>query len=300
VRLGFQDTNANIYVGNRSNLNPKRPREEDHNPGGNPTPARTPNLKVAMQPKILFFDIETAPNLSYVWGHYEQNVIAHEREWYLLCVSYRWGVDGKTKCVALTDYPKTFAANPEDDSRVSTELWDLLNEADIVIGHNGDKFDIRKANAKFLEHGLGPPSPYKTVDTLKAARRYFMFNSNALGQLGTHLGLGGKEETGGFATWQGCMRGDLDAFKKMVKYAKKDTDLLVDVYLAMRPWIKNHPNMGIDSKVHTCPSCGSTDVMKRGFRTTQTMTYQRWSCLTCSSYSRSRQSVPGNRPLLVP
>ena len=41
--------------------------------------------------KILYYDIETAPNLSYVWGQYEQNVIAHVSEWHMLCVSSQVG-----------------------------------------------------------------------------------------------------------------------------------------------------------------------------------------------------------------
>ena len=35
-------------------------------------------------PKILLIDIETAPNLGYIWGKYEQNVIDYKTEWYLL------------------------------------------------------------------------------------------------------------------------------------------------------------------------------------------------------------------------
>ena len=126
--------------------------------------------------KILYYDIETAPNLSYVWGHFEQNVIEHEREWYLLCVSYRWEHENKTQVCALVDFPDTYAKDPENDVHVAKKLWDLLDEADIVIAHNGDRFDMRKANARFVYHNLGPVSPVKQIDTLKSARRYFMFN----------------------------------------------------------------------------------------------------------------------------
>ena len=161
--------------------------------------------------KILYYDIETAPNLSYVWGHFEQNVIEHEREWYLLCVSYRWEHESKTQVCALVDFPDTYAKDPENDLHVAKKLWDLLDEADIVIAHNGDRFDMRKANARFVYHNLGPVSPVKQIDTLKTARRYFMFNSNKLDNLGKHLGVGAKVDTGGFTTWAGCMRGDMNS-----------------------------------------------------------------------------------------
>ena len=126
--------------------------------------------------KILYYDIETAPNLSYVWGQYQQDVIEHEREWYMMCVSYRWVPQKRTHVCSLVDFPEAYLEDPENDYHVVKKLWELFEEADIVIAHNGDKFDMRKANARFVKHGLGPPAPVKCGDTLKVARRFFMFN----------------------------------------------------------------------------------------------------------------------------
>ena len=148
--------------------------------------------------KILYYDIETAPNLSYVWGQYEQNVIAHVSEWHMLCVSYKWEGQKRAQVCALDDFPDEFKKDPENDVHVAKKLFDLFDEADIVIAHNGDRFDRRKANARFVYHNFGPPSPYKTVDTLKIARKEFMFNSNKLNHLGQHLGPGEKVSTDGF------------------------------------------------------------------------------------------------------
>ena len=109
--------------------------------------------------KILYYDIETAPNLSYVWGQFEQNVIDHEREWYMLCVSYRWEHEKRTRVCSMVDFPDAYGKDPENDFHVVKKLWNLFNEADIVVAHNGDRFDMRKANARFVAHGLGPASP---------------------------------------------------------------------------------------------------------------------------------------------
>jgi len=250
--------------------------------------------------KILYYDIETAPNLSMVWGQYEQNVIAHEREWYMLCVSYRWEHENKTHVTSLVDFPSFYKKDPENDFHVVKKLWELFDEADIVIAHNGDRFDMRKANARFVAHGLGPASPVKSVDTLKAARRYFMFNSNKLDHLGDHLGVGRKVSTGGFETWAGCMRGDMKYWKLMIKYAKQDVDLLRKVYMKLRPWMKNHPNLNVYDGGHNCPTCGSSKLQKRGVRYTQVATYQQWQCNDCKSYSRTRVSEQVERPSIVP
>ena len=249
--------------------------------------------------QVLFYDIETAPNLSYVWGHYEQNVVAHEREWYVMCVSYKWEHEKRPKVVSLPQFDR-YGKDPEDDFEVTKATWNLFDQADIVIAHNGDKFDNRKMNARFLAHGLGPPSPYQTVDTLKVARKYFSFNSNRLGDLGAHLGLGGKEHTGGFELWAGCMRGEEAAWRKMVKYARRDVDLLEKVYIALRPWMTNHPSRLMDG-IRGCPTCGEDALVRRGFRTTQAMTYARYRCSACGAYCRGRTAVPdAPRPDVVP
>ena len=249
--------------------------------------------------KILFFDIETAPNMSYVWGQWQQDVIDHVQEWYILCFSYKWEGEKKTHVVSLNDFD-LYSKDLENDLNVVQKLWELLDEADIVIGHNSDAFDIKKANARFAYHDLGPPSHYQTVDTLKMARRHFKFNSNRLGHRGEHLGLGGKEVTGGFQTWAGCMKGDAKAWATMKKYAKQDVDLLVDVYELLRPWATNHPNRNvIDATSHACPTCGNTKLQKRGKRRTRTMTYQTYQCQRCYSYCRSRLADNETRTELV-
>jgi hypothetical protein len=183
---------------------------------------------------------------------------------------------------------------------VAKKLLDLLDEADIVIAHNGDRFDMRKANARFVYHNLGPVSPVKQIDTLKSARRYFMFNSNKLDNLGKHLGVGAKVDTGGFATWAGCMRGDMKAWKTMTKYAKQDVDLLRNVYMKLRPWMANHPNLNVYSGESCCPTCGSDDLQRRGQRYTQVATYQQWYCNSCGAWSRTRMVEDVEKPGLVP
>ena len=249
--------------------------------------------------KTLFFDIETAPNLSYVWGQWQQDVIEHVREWYIICFSYKWEGEKQSHVVALKDF-ELYDNDPENDLQVVKKLWELLDKADIVIGHNSDAFDIKKANARFVYHNLGPTSHYHSVDTLKLARKHFKFNSNRLGHVGEHLGLGGKETTGGFQTWAGCMKGDAKAWAVMKKYAKQDVDLLVDVYERLRPWATNHPNRNvIDGTSYACPTCGSNKLQKRGKRRTRTMVYQTLQCTRCRSYCRERLALPVDRVEVV-
>lgn len=238
-----------------------------------------------MEPKILLLDIETSPNVGYTWGRWEQNVIDFIREWSILCFSAKWlGGAQTTKCLA--DY-KGHSGEYTDDAALVKDLWKMCDEADIIIAHNGDSFDVKKMNARFTYHGLQPPSPYKTIDTKKVAKKYFAFNSNSLNDLGVHLGLGKKVDTGGFELWLGCIRGDAQAWKKMKRYNKQDVVLLEKIYLHLRPWMRAHPNVGIYKNGElVCPKCGSGDVNWRGYARSNVARYRKYQCQSCGGWGQ--------------
>lgn len=220
-------------------------------------------------PKILVFDIENSPNLGYIWAKYEQNVLAYTEEWYVLCWVAKWLDNKKLITSSLPDFKKEYKKDPHNDYHVVKALWDLFDEADIIIGHNGDRFDVRKMNARFVYYGMNPPSPYKTVDTLKIAKRYFYFNSNSLNDLGQYLKLGKKVETGGFALWEGCMQGNMKSWRTMIKYNKQDVLLLEKVYLELRKWMIRHPgNEYVQDNARVCHVCKNTKLQRRGIERT--------------------------------
>lgn len=241
-----------------------------------------------MTARILLLDIETAPSLGYAWTKYDTNIIEFTQDWYILCFGYKWLGDSGVTVRALPDY-KGYKKALQDDRNMMVDLWKVLDEADIVVAHNGDSFDIKKINARFLVHGLTPPSTYKTVDTLKAARKHFKFDSNRLNDLGKTLGTGGKLPHIGFALWKGCMAGDPEAWEVMKQYNAQDIVLLEDLYLKLRPWIANHPDVSLfgDKHIHgdvSCPSCGGNHVQRRGIAVARTRRYQRLNCQSCGAW----------------
>lgn len=228
---------------------------------------------------ILIFDIESSPNLGYAWGKYEQNILGYVRESYMLCYAYKWYCESETKVVALPDF-SSYKRDKANDKALVKSLWDLFNMADVIIAHNGDKFDIKYSNGRFLVHGLTPPTTYKTVDTLKVARSKFKLNSNSLNDLGKILNVGKKVETGGFDLWLDCMAGRKDAWERMKEYNKQDVDLLTLVYEKLRPWVKNHPNIA-EGGINTCPHCQGHKIWKIG--ADKFSTKQRWRCQGCGA-----------------
>lgn len=236
--------------------------------------------KQKLPKKILIYDIETTPNLGYIWAKYEQNVLKFVEEWSLLSFAYKWYGENKTIAVGTNNFT---------EEALVLRLHQLFSEADVVIAHNGDKFDQRKVNAKFLEYGLNPPASYESIDTLKVSRKYFALNSHKLDDLGSILKIGNKLNTGGFELWLGCMRGDKRSWQKMLAYNKQDVVLLEKVYKRLLPWINNHPSMSVLGKPDSCPKCAGGPLQARGTRkTTKTGVYQRFQCTNCGGWCTSR------------
>lgn len=253
--------------------------------------------------KILSFDIETAPLEGMMWGVWKQNIAMNQlkQDWSILTWAAKWLGEDQV----MYDSVHYYTDDPRDDHMVLQGLWDLLDEADIVVAHNGNRFDIPRVNTRFLLQDMPPPSPYKKIDTCEVAKRNFAFTSNRLDNLGKFLGVGRKVDTGGFGLWTRCLAGDKEAFEKMLEYNVQDVQLLEDVYLAMRPYMPNHPNVGVhnDEEIFQCPKCGGVHLVRRGFQTTNVGKYQRYQCTDCGGWSRGRyteNSIAKRKALLAP
>lgn len=236
-----------------------------------------------MTARIAIFDIETAPSLGFVWGKYDQNVIAFDKNWYILSYSFKWLDEPEIFVRGLPDYPG-YKKDPTNDYELVKDMWHVFDDADIIVAHNGDNFDVKKSNARFITHDLPPPKPFKTVDTLKLARKHFKFDSNKLGDLGQYLELGGKLTTTGWALWRGCMNGDPEAWTRMKEYNAQDVALLEKIYIKLRPWATNHPNLNLYSEQEGCPNCGGLHTQRRGFSHAKVQTRQRWHCQDCGTW----------------
>lgn len=229
------------------------------------------------KPKILLYDIETAPNLGYTWQKYEQNVIKFVKERELLSVAWKWLGDSKVTCVTTE--------GQGGDRTLIALIRVLFEEADILIAHNGDSFDSKIVRARMVYHNMAPTKRLTQIDTKKVAKANFNFNGNGLQDLGEFLKLGSKVKHSGFDLWLGCMKDDPKAWKEMKRYNKQDVVLLEKVYKRFRPWISNHPNMAklMDplTDFTACPNCGSRKTEKRGFRAGHATIKQQRVCKNC-------------------
>jgi RNase_H superfamily len=243
-----------------------------------------PKTKLS-EPRILFLDIETFPNLSYTWGKYEQDVIRFKQQTCIATVAYKWRGSNKVEAKALPDY-RGYKSNSYDDASLVKDLWKLLDEADIVVAHNGNSFDLKVIQGRFLFHGLEPPSPYKSVDTKLLTKAVARFNSNKLDDLGQLFFQERKIKTD-FDLWEGCIHGDSASWKQMVTYNKKDVELLEKLYDKLLPYARTHPNVSVYKGGMCCPKCGSERLQSRGYTRSVTRVYRRYHCTSCGGWSRS-------------
>lgn len=230
-----------------------------------------------MKPVITFFDIETGPLKISSWSTWEATALRVEEDWELLSFAYKKN-EGKTKVLSLNQF--------KNEKDFVKELWKLFDESDILVAHNGDSFDIKKSQAKFAQYGLLPPSPFKTIDTLKIAKSSFKFTSNRLDALGELLGVGRKVKHNGIDLWFGCLDGDEKSYKLMRRYNKQDVDLLYAVYQRLKPYMKSHPNLAIYEGILGCGTCKSTNIQLRGFGYNKSSYYRRFQCKDCGSWGK--------------
>lgn len=235
--------------------------------------------------RIISFDIETFPIVAYTWGpKWEANLLKVTQQIRLAMFAYKVLGDKRVYVHALPDY--------ETPRELVQALWTVFDEADVLIAHNGKNFDIRQSNAFFLEFGFPPPSAYQVIDTKQVAKRHFRLPSNSLDDLAAFFNIPGKLATGGMDLWWDCMDNKPEAWNKMRRYNRQDVVVLEKVYLTMRSWMPNHPNLNVAmDRPEGCPSCGGKNVIRRGFAFTRTGKTQRYQCQDCSAWSSGRSET---------
>lgn len=206
------------------------------------------------QIKRLFFDIETSPNIVFAWRiGYKLNLHPHDiiEERKIICISYKWEFDDKIHSLTWD--------NNQCDKQMLIDFLKVANQADELIAHNGDRFDIKWIRTRCIFHRVPMFPNYKTLDTLKKAKSGFNFNSNKLDYIAQFLGVGAKVQHRGFDMWKDVLKGSEDAMREMVEYCEGDIVVLEDVFLTMQNYIKPNTHAGVlgGNLRHSCPNCGS-------------------------------------------
>ena len=248
-----------------------------------------------MQPKILVLDIETAPMLVYVFELKDQNISLGQihRDWHVMAWSAKWF--GKPRN-SLVYRDIRNAKKYGDDKAILKELWSLLDEADFVITQNGKNFDAPRLNARFITHGMKPPSPYKHLDTYQIIKRTAKFTSSKLeyvtDKLCTRYKKLSHKRFPGFSLWKECLAGNKRAWDEMKIYNIHDVLSTEELYTKIQAWDNSRVNFNVYSPdtSYRC-NCGSTDIQFRGFFYTDTKKFRRFMCKTCGKWSVGKKNL---------
>jgi uncharacterized protein YprB with RNaseH-like and TPR domain len=232
--------------------------------------------------KRLYFDIETSPNIGFFWtAGFKLNISTESiiKERAIICICYKWEEDKVTHSLNWD--------NKQNDKKMLQEFIKVANEADELVGHNGDKFDLAWIRTRCLFHRIDMFPTYITIDTLKVARSKFKFNSNKLNYIAKYLGIGQKIHTD-YDLWKDIvLNKDKDAMDKMIKYFKMDVILLDKVHkeLSLHIPAKTHYGVIFGAYKGSCPECGSDDIVRNNKRVTASGVVKvQMRCNTCGKF----------------
>ncbi len=232
--------------------------------------------------KVLVFDIETSPIVAHVWGLRDQNIALNQivKDWQVIAFAAKWLND---KDVVYADTRKM------SEKALLLNIWNLLNESDIVITQNGQNFDSRKLNARFIEYGMKPPKPYRHLDTYRIAKQAAEFTSHKLEYLTEKLCTKYKKLSHknfpGMSLWNECLKGNVKAWNEMKVYNIHDVLSTEELYTKLQAWVpKTAP--AVFNENGACKVCGKHTLQRRGFETTNVSRYQRMHCTSCGAWPR--------------
>lgn len=211
-------------------------------------PEKKKNIFKDTEARVLYLDIESSPLLSATWSLWNNNIGLNQihNDWYMLSYCAKWADSDEIFYEDIRD-----TVLEEDDHSILGSLWNLLDEADIVIGHNARKFDVKKINARLILQGFSKPSSYRVVDTLEIAKEVFGFPSNRLQYLTDKLCLENKKTKSvkfhGYELWKECLKGNPEAFDEMREYNLMDVLSLEELTIKIAPWSNRIPNLDVFS-----------------------------------------------------
>lgn len=237
---------------------------------------------IATQPRTLYIDIETAPNMGLVWGQWQQNLTLPQIVDFteVICFAYKWAGDEETTFVRGKD--------------MIFKAWKLLNEADVVVHFYGSKFDVPHFNREFAQLGLGPPRPFKQVDLKLACAKRFKFTSNKLAHISQAFGLEGKIDNSGWELWIRCLLGVEESWAEMEEYNRQDVVLLEELHHILLPWLSDHVHGYLyGSPDDKCPACGVGELEDAGYARTKLSLYQQYTCTCCGKHFRDSKRLMG-------
>lgn len=234
-------------------------------------------------PKVLIWDLETGgvnalkPSLGFIF-----------------VFGYKWLGEKEVHTLRFEDYNGyTNTGTGYTDKYLLKAATKVMEKADLMVAHFGDRFDRPFVNGRLAINSLPPIPTTKQVDTCLLAWKHFNFHSNRLKDLAKFLKCKQRKEENEFPDWwlQALRGGKLAkrALDLMEHYNKQDVRTLEEIYLRLRPF-ENKPLKLFDKG---CRLCGSPVKYDGGHTRTKEKVYKRFKCTNkvCGYWDRDTKAV---------
>ena len=221
---------------------------------------------MSLKKKRLFYDIET----SFCQGHFWRpgwgvNIMPHQIMKHAQIISVSWKWEGSDKVEHLD-----WGLNKQCDKQLVKKFIKVLDRADEIVAHNGDRFDIKWIRTRAVFHGLTMKYTYNSIDTLKMCKKYLTLPSNKLSEVAKYFSLQNKRDAGGIQTWINIIfNKSREALDHMHYYCDGDVETLEQVFQLLRPYALHNINYAVlnGGEKYECPSCGKLPHYKMAYTT---------------------------------
>lgn len=248
--------------------------------------------KLPKKLKVVIYDLETIPDMTEVMKIFPSlsdypGLTLKATITSILCAGWKELGKKKVHCINAWDFPG-WKDSINNDKPVVEALYKILCTADVVITHNGKRFDWKFLETRLLKHGLPPLPKLIHIDTCAVSKGKLLSFNNRLNTLAKFLTEEKKMENGGWDLWVRCSNRDRKALATMARYCKQDVRTTEAIFMRLKPLIAQMPNMNIFSREKVrCPNCGSLAIQKRGRQVMKTAVLQRLQCMDCGTWSHS-------------
>lgn len=238
--------------------------------------------------KILFMDLENLQRPEHIFhpgkrGRFSSRAAGFCADLaYILVFGYKWLGDKKAHSIQATK--KDFKSNPLTDETFLQEIFEVMNQADVVVTWYGSGHDFPFLTTRLAKHGMYLDQKTCHLDLFKTAGKHLRLSSNSLNSVAKFFGLAQKIEIDK-CMWSDCWMGKYDSLMVMAEYCRQDVEVLEQVYHKLIPLgtaLPNRPGEG-------CHTCGGTALQKNGYRVTKTHRYVRMRCTKCGASQKGER-----------
>lgn len=243
---------------------------------------------------VWVLDIETSPLIVLVWELGKQYVNKDQvlKDWHIMSFSAK-------KLGAPASSMLYMETRTEDDGDILKKLWEIFNEADVIITQNGKRFDEPKIKARMMLKGFRPYKPFKHHDTF-LQNKDKAFTSHSLDYLTDKFCTKYKKLKhkvfSGLSLWKECLGIKISynpnpkAWAEMRKYNNMDVLSDEELYLKTRGWSnKSAPTLFYNTLNRQCKYCGELKLKIDGKDRTTTKVFHYMQCTGCGKYQRGEE-----------